>query len=106
MKWHGSAFARRVSGLTACRVRNQRRPKNNERTIKPMKNRSSITTFTTTLSVLACFGLLPQMHAAPDVVPAPDGCYSGFTTAEGCNALKSLTSGVGNTGLGWEALHT
>src|SRR2546423_12514480 len=50
------------------------------------------------------FGLLPQMKAAPQVVPAPDGCYPGFTTAEGCNALASLTTGAGNTGLGWFAL--
>ena len=26
----------------------------------------------------------PMAHA---VVPAPDGCYPGLTTAEGCNAL-------------------
>jgi hypothetical protein len=36
--------------------------------------------------------------------PTPDGCYPGFTTAEGCNALSHLTSGAGNTGLGWYAL--
>src|SRR6266404_7026118 len=69
-----------------------------------MKNRSSLTIFTTLLSVLACFGLLPQMQAAPDVVPAPDGCYPGFTTAEGCNALRHLTTGAGNTGVGWYSL--
>jgi hypothetical protein len=38
------------------------------------------------------------------VSPTPDGCYPGFTTAEGCNALSHLTSGAGNTGLGWYAL--
>src|SRR5438477_390272 len=69
-----------------------------------MKNRSNLTIFTTILSVLACIGLLPQMQAAPDVVPAPDGCYPGFTTAEGCNALRHLTSGAGNTGVGWYSL--
>src|SRR5438477_10878906 len=57
-----------------------------------------------TLAVL-CLWLLPRMHAAPKVAPPPDGCYPGFTTAEGCNALVHLTSGAGNTGLGWEALH-
>jgi len=36
--------------------------------------------------------------------PPPDGCYPGFTTGEGCNALLSLTSGAGNTGLGWYSL--
>ena len=48
---------------------------------------------------------LPQMQAAPQVVPAPDGCYPGFTTAEGCNALAFLTSGAGNTGVGWYSLY-
>jgi len=52
-------------------------------------------------ALLASFALLPQMQA---VVPPPDGCYPGFTTAEGCGALNSLTSGAGNTGLGWRAL--
>ena len=70
-----------------------------------MKNRSWLTIFTTILSVLACFGLLPQMQAAPDVSPPPDGCYPGFTTAEGCKALQFLTTGAGNTGLGWYALY-
>src|SRR4026207_981165 len=52
------------------------------------------------ISALSCFGLLPKTHA---VSPTPDGCYPGFTTAEGCNALSHLTSGAGNTGLGWDA---
>ena len=64
-----------------------------------MKNRK--VTFTTIFLALACFGLLPQMQA---VVPAPDGCYPGFTTAEGCNALNFLTTGAGNTGVGWYSL--
>ena len=34
----------------------------------------------------------------------PEGCYPGFTTAEGCNALNSLTSGAGNTAVGWYSL--
>ncbi len=58
-------------------------------------------TFTTIFLALACFGLLPQMQA---VVPPPDGCYPGFTTAEGCNALNFLTTGAGNTGVGWYSL--
>src|SRR5438876_7655028 len=70
-----------------------------------MKNRSSSTIFAMILSVLACFAFLPQMQAAPEVVPGPDGCYPGFTTAEGCNVLNFLTSGAGNTGLGWHALY-
>jgi hypothetical protein len=50
---------------------------------------------------LASLGLLPQIHA---VTPAPDGCYPGYTTAEGCNALKLLSTGAGNTGVGWYSL--
>jgi uncharacterized coiled-coil protein SlyX len=52
------------------------------------------------LPVLACFALLP----AQAVSPASDGCYPNFTTAEGCDALNSLTTGTGNTGLGWRSL--
>jgi hypothetical protein len=68
---------------------------------KKMKNRSTI--LLAILPVLACFTLLPEALA---VSPAPDGCYPNFTTAEGCEALLALTSGSGNTGLGWHALFT
>jgi hypothetical protein len=51
--------------------------------------------------VVVCFGLLPKAHG---VVPPPDGGYANFTTAEGTNALLSLTSGPGNTGVGWSSL--
>ena len=50
---------------------------------------------------LVCFGLSPVVQA---LSPAPDGCYPGFTTAEGCDALNLLTAGEANTGLGWRAL--
>ncbi len=53
------------------------------------------------LVALACLGFLPATQA---VSPTPDGCYPGLTTAEGCNALNFLTTGVGNTGVGWYAL--
>ena len=66
-----------------------------------MKNRSLTILATTTL---ACFGVLPQMLASPDGALPPDGCYPGYTTAEGCNALQSLSTGLGNTGLGWGSL--
>ncbi len=46
-------------------------------------------------------GVLTQMQA---VSPTPDGCYPNFTTAEGCDALSSLTTGAGNTALGWRSL--
>jgi hypothetical protein len=64
-----------------------------------MKNRS--TKLLAILPVLACFALLPEARA---VNPAPDGCFPNFTTAEGCDALSLLTTGAGNTGLGWRSL--
>src|SRR6476659_6365283 len=51
--------------------------------------------------VILCLARLPQLQA---LSPAPDGCYPGFTTAEGCNALNFLTTGAGNTGVGWYSL--
>jgi len=63
-----------------------------------MKNQNK--TWMTILPVLACLALLP----AQAVSPAPDGCYPNLTTAEGCGALNALTSGTGNTALGWRAL--
>ena len=54
-----------------------------------------------TIVVLLCFGLLPRVQA---VVPPPDGGYPNFTTAEGTNGLRNLTSGAGNTGVGWYSL--
>ena len=50
---------------------------------------------------LLCFGLLSGAHA---VVPAPDGGYPNFTTAEGTKALQSLTTGSPNTAVGWYSL--
>ena len=46
--------------------------------------------------VFGCFGLLPQARAQ-------GGC-TNFTTKAGCDALKSNTSGSGNTALGWRVL--
>lgn len=51
--------------------------------------------------LLICLALLQQ---APAVVPSPDGGYPGFNTAEGQNALFNLTTGIGNTGVGWFSL--
>jgi hypothetical protein len=50
---------------------------------------------------LTCFAFLPKTQA---VNPAPDGGYPGFTTAEGTNALKDLTTGTANTAVGWFSL--
>jgi uncharacterized coiled-coil protein SlyX len=51
--------------------------------------------------MLSCFGLSLKVLA---VVPAPDGGYPGGNTAEGDNALFTLTSGLDNTALGFDAL--
>jgi hypothetical protein len=50
-----------------------------------------------------CIGLLPKAQA---VSPPPDGGYPGFNTAEGQNALFSLTTGSANTAVGWFSLFT
>ena len=61
--------------------------------------------------ILVCLAFLPQAQAAPavfrapDVSPPPDGVYGG-STAEGYNALFSLTSGGFNTAIGWESIAT
>src|SRR4030095_3841669 len=47
------------------------------------------------------FAFSPKTQA---VVPAPDGGYPGFNTAEGTNALKNLTTGVGTAAVGWYSL--
>jgi Chaperone of endosialidase len=61
-----------------------------------MKNFRLFVAFT-----LICFALSPLGYA---VVPAPDGGYPGGNTAEGQNALFSLTTGGYNTALGYFSL--
>jgi hypothetical protein len=53
--------------------------------------------------LIAYFGLLPRAQA---VSPAPDGGYPGGNTAEGQNALLSLTSGTYNTAVGLFSLES
>lgn len=55
--------------------------------------------------LLLTLGFLAFLPATKAVSPAPDGCYPNYTTAEGCKALNSLTTGFGNTGLGWYSLY-
>ena len=49
-------------------------------------------------------GLFRAFAAAQAVVPPPDGRYPGGNTAEGDNALLSLTSGEYNTAIGFFSL--
>ncbi len=51
--------------------------------------------------LFACFALALRAQA---VVPPPDGGYPGNNTAEGQDALLSLTTGVNNTAVGWFSL--
>jgi hypothetical protein len=53
--------------------------------------------------VLGCFALAQTARA---VIPAPDGGYPGNNTAEGDNALFSLTTGTENTAIGSGALYS
>jgi hypothetical protein len=66
-----------------------------------MRNRNII--LTTILLALGFFAL-PQRTQA--VSPAPDGGYPGRNTAEGQNALFSLTTGGQNTAIGWLSLRS
>jgi len=50
---------------------------------------------------LVCIGLLPNVQA---VSPPPDGGYLGGNTAEGQDALLSLTTGTYNTAIGFLSL--
>jgi hypothetical protein len=83
-----------------------------------MKSRKII--FTTVLSALACFALLPIAQAAPAKLPAapkptipekvpsipmaPDTALPGFNTADGDHALFSITTGAANSAFGWRSL--
>jgi hypothetical protein len=52
--------------------------------------------------VLAGFALSPPAQA--QLSPPPDGGYAGDNTAEGADALFSLTTGTENTAIGFDAL--
>jgi len=61
-----------------------------------MKNRNIV--WMAILPALACIALLGVN--AFGLTPPPDGGYPGFNTAEGQNALFSLTTGTYNTAIG------
>src|SRR4029453_5644571 len=59
-----------------------------------------------TLFALSCFALGALAPLAQAVSPPPDGGYPNFTTAEGQNALFSLSTGAANTAVGWLSLRS
>lgn len=62
---------------------------------------TTIRSLTLFVLTLLGFALLPGARA---VIPAPDGGYPHFNTAEGTRALGNLTTGAGNTAVGWYSL--
>ncbi len=65
--------------------------------------RATIRLFLINTVVFFAVGLLPQAQA---LTPPPDGGYPGANTAEGQNALLSLTTGGFNTAVGYYSLRS
>ena len=65
--------------------------------------KTSIPSVLITLALI-CFVPSPTVKALLPP-PAPDGGYPGANTAEGTQALFSLTTGMANTAVGQNALH-
>src|SRR5215211_5673769 len=62
------------------------------------------TTIRLLITILPFLCLSAAGPKAQAVIPPPDGGYPGFNTAEGQNALFSLTTGSANTAVGWLSL--
>src|SRR5213595_2674293 len=72
--------------------------------VKGKKDMKTITNIILTMiAALGCFALSQTAQA---VVPPPDGGYANGNTAEGRDALFSLTTGVENTAVGFQALYS
>src|SRR5438128_5786389 len=69
--------------------------------LRNLMNRAPLRALLLIPLVLACFALSPTARA---VDPPPDGGYPNANTAEGEDALFSLTSGSDNTAVGFNAL--
>jgi uncharacterized coiled-coil protein SlyX len=70
--------------------------------MKPSIQKKRITAVFRVALLIASFVFSQSSQA---VVPPTDGCYPNYTTAEGCKALNFLTTGLGNTGVGWYSLY-
>src|SRR5437867_10483127 len=67
------------------------------RTMNPLTQSKKTTILPLLVALMfGCFSLSPQARA---VDPPPDGDYPGFNTAEGHDALFSLTTGRNNTAI-------
>jgi hypothetical protein len=71
-----------------------------------MKNRSTLSTTTLSALCFLVFSYLVFPQKTQAVNPPPDGGYPGGNTAEGINALLSLTSGTYNTAVGMSSLQS
>jgi hypothetical protein len=104
-----AARTKATDSYAVLRIHKNRVGRENERTMKTFILESQRSDIRNQRSVLVLFALCASAFWQPapkafGVSPAPDGCYPNFTTAEGCQALDSLTTGAGNTGLGWRSL--
>jgi hypothetical protein len=81
---------------------------------KPMKTNASLVrssierpfwqvSFTFIAIVLVCFTLCQQVQSATDT-PDPGGSLPVSNTADGHNALRSLTTGIYNSAFGFDSL--
>src|SRR5947207_8800536 len=66
--------------------------------LQPMKIKSLV------IITVLVFGFIAFPLKVHAVSPPPDGFYPGLNTAEGQNALLSLTTGSANTAVGWFSL--
>jgi hypothetical protein len=71
--------------------------------MNPVIQSNKITILPFLIALLFCFGLTTAARA---VSPPPDGGYPGENTAEGEDALFSLTTGSDNTAIGFKALYS
>jgi hypothetical protein len=89
--WIGSEMLRPLSNFGSFRAKKSQKQRSGKK--ESMNRLTGLITTTcqhSCIVALVCVSLLPTLHA---VSPPPDGAYSGANTAEGQNALLSLTTG-------------